>query len=167
MAEDSEKEILNISKLEISTIPKSESKATKKKQKVPEVVDSWEDEDGVSDDENSIPISNQNEPEEEEISTKKPVAMNNSDPASLEDISPFYSKQPDRYRGPRNDKRPEKTVDVANRIIGSALGMRIPRTEEQKQFQRAQEANEKKRREKEKAKKADDEKLKKSMWEDD
>ncbi|EEQ28749.1 conserved hypothetical protein [Microsporum canis CBS 113480] len=65
-------------------------------------------------------------------------------------------------------KRPEKQAAVANRMIASALGVRAPRSEAQKAYDRTVISNEKKRREKEKLaeeqKREEAEKAKAAIW---
>ncbi|KAM5442387.1 hypothetical protein MferCBS31731_002762 [Microsporum ferrugineum] len=65
-------------------------------------------------------------------------------------------------------KRPEKQAAVANRMIASALGVRAPRSEAQKAYDRTVISNEKKRREKEKLaeeqKREEAEKAKTAIW---
>jgi hypothetical protein len=64
------------------------------------------------------------------------------------------------------EKRPEKSMAVVNRLIAGSLGIRVKRTEEQRQFDRNQIENEKKRRDEERRRKAEAEDLKRSVWDD-
>ncbi|KAF2154891.1 hypothetical protein K461DRAFT_103907 [Myriangium duriaei CBS 260.36] len=74
-------------------------------------------------------------------------------------------------RGAGDDKRPEKSTAVASRLIAAGLGVRAPRrTEEQREYDRAIRAQERKKKEKEaeeeKRRKEESERAKRAMWED-
>lgn len=69
------------------------------------------------------------------------------------------------------EKRPEKSTAVASRLIAAGLGVRAPkRTEEQKEYDRAVRAQERKRKEREiqeeKKRKEEAERAKVAIWED-
>jgi hypothetical protein len=156
------------------TAPKS-NKTKQKSSKSKPVVDSWEDEDVDSsedDEDGGVAIAESNKEianttKETSDDTEVFKEAKDSEVSFLQDQSPFYNQQRDTTRVSRLDKRPEKTMATANRLISSALGVRIPKTEEQRRFQNSQMENEKKRREKERQKKEEEEKQKKSVWDDE
>jgi hypothetical protein len=175
MAPEPEDQVPDITALNISSAATKSNKGKLKSSKPQKIADSWEDEEvdsseddgvegGVNITEGDTTTVNRTETSETTSGQKE---GKDSDTSFLQDQSPFYNQQRDTTRGSRLDKRPEKTMATANRLIGSALGVRIPRTEEQRQFQKSQMENEKKKREKERSKKEDEEKQRKSMWEDD
>jgi len=151
---------------DISQLSISSEKSKKTKKKVVEVVDSWEDEDVDSDgDEGGVRL-------DEEVvkgaDDDKKLETKTQDTSFLQDQSPFYNQPRDtsRARGSAPEKRPEKSVAVANRLIAGALGLRIKQTDEQRKFHKSQLENEKRRLEQERQKKAEEEKQKKSVWDD-
>lgn len=154
---------------DIAQLSISNDKSKKPKKKVTEVVDSWEDEDVDSDgDDGGVPLRDEvveDEVVKVEDAIKKP-GTKTADTSFLQDTAPFYNQQRDTTRTSAPEKRPEKSVAVANRLIAGALGIRVKQTDEQRKFHRAQLENEKKRKELERQKKAEEEKLKKSVWDE-
>lgn len=154
---------------DIAQLSISNDKSKKPKKKVTEVVDSWEDEDVDSDgDDGGVPLRDEvveDEVVKVEDAIKKP-GTKTADTSFLQDTAPFNNQQRDTTRTSAPEKRPEKSVAVANRLIAGALGIRVKQTDEQRKFHRAQLENEKKRKELERQKKAEEEKLKKSVWDE-
>src|ERR1700755_2972808 len=151
MAPGSNNQAPDISKLKISGDTPKSNKSKQKSSRPKAVVDSWEDEDVESseDDDGGVAISESSK--EMENTTEESLEDNeaskntkDADVSFLQEQSPFYNQQRDTTRVSRLDKRPEKTMATANRLISSALGVRIPKTEEQRQFQKSQMENEKK-----------------------
>jgi hypothetical protein len=152
------------------------SSAKAKKTKKAEVVDSWEDENIDSDEDlpaakEKSSLSNEDERLAQSDDDSRTLATN----TSVDDVtellsshSPFYGSSTSGSRGQSStlEKRPEKTMSTANRMIGVALGVRIRQTDEQRKAHKALIESEKKRRAEEREKKAEEEKAKRSIWED-
>jgi len=141
-----------------------------------EVVDSWEDEEVESDED--PPVAKETAP----LRTDKDIEQNSgartttsTTKTNVDDLTDLLSSHSPFYGSPTStgrqdsshlEKRPEKTMSTANRMIGAALGMRIRQTDEQRKAHKALIESEKKRRAEEKEKKAQEEKAKRSVWED-
>jgi hypothetical protein len=87
----------------------------------------------------------------------------------LSSHSPFYgnSSKDSGAKFSVPEKRPEKTMSTANRMIGAALGVRIRQTDEQRKAHKALIESEKRKRQQDRERKAEEEKAKKKVWEDD
>jgi hypothetical protein len=152
------------------------SRGNKNKTKKAEVVDSWEDEEVESDEETAVAKETAFLPDElkesansNETSTNATATMGVDDLTDLlSSHSPFYGSTANgsRVQASTLDKRPEKTMSTANRMIGAALGVRIRQTDEQRKAHKALIEAEKKKRAQEREKKVEDEKAKRSIWED-
>ncbi|KAK0718233.1 hypothetical protein B0T26DRAFT_741269 [Lasiosphaeria miniovina] len=179
-----------VSKLSIET-PAPKGTGLCSKTKTAAIADSWEDEAISSDSEvdkeydNSGPSS----PEQErQLGRGSGHAGTTAPPPTP--MSPTYGKRPFSpttsgptfelpYEAPNSgllggttaSARPEKTDAVARRMIASALGMKVPRpNEEQRAYDRAVREKERRRREDEKVreKKREEEalKAKQAVWEE-
>jgi len=184
-----------LSGLKVSTSMNSPSKTSAKVSKNEGVVESWDDEDNEQavDQTTSLP----NMPSKHK---RNPSDYPNPPPPTPATMSPTLSAQaaqsfqgidsafddvpitPQSSRttpaptrrsdsAAGDEKRPEKSVAVASRLIAAGLGVKAPkRTEEQRAYDKAVREQERKRREKEiqdrKKAEEDKEKAKRSVWED-
>jgi len=151
----------DIKKLKLSD-PKERKTKTKQSEKPSRVVDSWED------DVDSSSSSDTKEPEPNDASSTQP----NTREASSVDRGPPSSV--DLYGPPLrsgNDssaitRRPEKSTAAVRRMLAGSLGLRIRPSEETKKFERAQVANERKRREDEKRRVEEENEARRRAWDD-
>jgi hypothetical protein len=152
----------------LSTLKISNPTKSANKKKSAPVADSWEDD---------IPSSSDGESEPENSAEPTPIvekeSSSKSTKAKAASVAPSDGPDPYAFYNPTlassiapPEKRPEKSMAVVNRIIAGSLGIRVKRTEEQRKFDRDQIENEKRRRDAERTKKAEEENLKKSVWDD-
>ncbi|GAB7366048.1 hypothetical protein MBLNU230_g7617t1 [Neophaeotheca triangularis] len=146
--------------------------------------DSWEDEASTSSDSDSD-TENESQPPSKKPQNEEPPGTPPPTPASPSFNSNKYQTFPPFGfdKGPENEesnsatrkegesKRPETSMAVASRLIAAGLGQRAPkRTPEQRQYDQALRAQERKKREavkeEEGRKKREKEKALKDVWED-
>jgi hypothetical protein len=161
----------DIKKLQLSD-PKEHKTKTNQSEKPSRVVDSWED------DVDSSSSSDTEEPEPNHGDTA-PSTQPNARQASSVDRGPLaHTALPpsseDLFGPPLrsgNDssaitRRPEKSTAAVRRMLAGSLGLKIRPSEETKKFERAQVANERKRREDEKRRVEEENEARRRAWDD-
>lgn len=161
------------------SLAESTKTATQKKKK-PVIADSWDDEE-ISDDEPvetpdkvpSPPPPTPTTPHSLSHSRESSSVSSIASPRGPSSPHESYLGGPDSFSrdgAPTSSERPRKTDAVARRLIAGALGVRSRSTKEQREYDAAVRAVEKKKRdterEKQKAEEAERERLKASIWED-
>ncbi|KJZ77927.1 hypothetical protein HIM_02564 [Hirsutella minnesotensis 3608] len=147
--------------------PAAKTAPPKKKQKE-KVVDSWEDEDVSSAEDEAKPHSSRgSSPTPPTPPRPKSPELGPMQSWGLGPDAPSSRPAPDG--GPA--RRPEKTDAVARRMIAAGLGLKAPKqTEEQRAYQRSIREQEKRRRDEERAaeqKRVDEaNRAKAAMWDD-
>ncbi|KAM4057043.1 hypothetical protein HRG_003894 [Hirsutella rhossiliensis] len=141
-----------------------------KAKKNKEVLDSWEDQDELSsEDEVKTPLPRA------EASSPAPPAPKSPQFSSPHgwnpDAEPAVSASPGGGDGGPQTRRPEKTDAVARRMIAAGLGLKAPKqTEEQRAYQKSVREQEKRRKEQEKAeeqrRRDDADKARAAIWDD-
>jgi hypothetical protein len=156
---------------ELSSLKISEPTKSSKKKKAAPVADSWEDDMPSSSEDESLSETTKASERTAEVedgtetreSQARSVVSTSSD---VPDPYGFYNAPVATATSAVPEKRPEKSMAVVNRLIAGSLGIRVKRTEEQRQFEKNQIENEKKRRDEERKKRAEAENQKKSVWDD-
>lgn len=157
-----------VGKLKLSDTKAHKTKTGPKK-KSPPVVDSWEDEmaSSSSDDDELEPNdgSNRATPAQPNARQESSVPRNQNALAqpSAEHFGPLQSSERDSSA---ITKRPEKSTAAIRRMLAGSLGMKISASEETKKFERAQVANERKKREDESRRVQEEREARRSVWED-
>lgn len=156
----------SLDKLQIS--PQSTKKPAKP---TSEPLDSWDDDAG-SDTETETAVPSEDVPGPPPPTPSSPSVSTPNDLAysTLPAFNPDGSMLSDKTNASQ-EKRPEKSTAVANRLIAAGIGQKAPkRTKEQREYDQAMKLQEKKKRdaarEAEQRKKAEAEQAKKDIWGD-
>jgi hypothetical protein len=156
-----------VSKLKLSDTkgPKTQADSPKKPSGV---VDSWEDDvasSGSSD--NDEPDANDGD---DRATSTQPNARQelSARQGSREQSSADHCRPQQSYERDSSaiTKRPEKSTAAVRRMLAGSLGLKIRPSEETKKFERAQVANERKKREDEKRRVEEEREARRSVWED-
>jgi hypothetical protein len=148
----------DMSKLKLSEPREHKTKPTRPKRPAP-VADSWEDD---------LAGSSSSEADEPEANEAAPSSSawqpSSADREAAED--PYAPPVGSERDSSVPTKRPEKSTATIRRMLAGSLGLKIRPSEETKKFEKAQVANERKRREDEKARVEQEKEAKRSVWED-
>ncbi|KAK4540568.1 hypothetical protein LTR36_009098 [Oleoguttula mirabilis] len=173
----------SLDKLQISG-----SSKTAPHQRMPEPVDSWEDDDSTdtegdsaaltpvhqvtSSDLPEAPPPTPSSPSFSSSKTTKGLPYQTFPPYGFDGV---FDEQDNSARSPPvravgEERRPEKSTAVASRLIAAGIGQKAPRrTKEQREYDQAVKVQEKKRRDQAKAeeerKRGESEKAKRAIWE--
>jgi hypothetical protein len=162
----------DMNKLNLSD-PKEHKANSSQSKKPSRIADSWED-DMDSSDSSDVEEPERNDGNDAASSTQtSPRQASPVDRGTLAQTAISHPSE-DRYGPPGHSardssaitKRPEKSTAAVRRMLAGSLGLKIRPSEETKNFERAQVANERKKREDEKRRVEEEKEARRSVWED-